>query len=425
MQAIRVPGVVEPVQWARFRRRLNRFVVEVCLDQDESPAPGGDDVESPASHRSRVVTASMGNPGKLGEILLPGARLGLTPGPVDGKHSWRVVMVLIPRGPLAGACVLLDTGKTNEVAAELLERRLIPALEGFSVRRREAPIPGTRSRVDFVVERRTDVPPLGPGDRDIRYLEVKSCTLFNGRFAMFPDAKTERGRRHLEELAETGIGAVLMVVHTCGCDHFSPDFHTDLSFARTMDSVADQVPIVPVGIEWAPDGSIVRVRTDIGITWDAIRPHLRDRGSYLVLLHLSRPTALPVGALGTVEFSAGHYLYVGSAQNGLSARLNRHRRSGRKKPHWHIDYLREAAEWMGEYPIREPAHREEAIVEAFEGIADGAIPGFGATDSTRESHLLYFRDDPRTDSRFQDELLRQRRITLEASLTPHRAADSR
>jgi Uri superfamily endonuclease len=63
-----------------------------------------------------------------------------------------------------------------------------------------------------------------------------------------------------------------------------------------------------------------------------------DSGLYLLLLEVAAPVVVTVGRLGTYDFPAGRYVYVGSARRGLRARAERHLR--REKPlRWHIDYL--------------------------------------------------------------------------------------
>ena len=70
------------------------------------------------------------------------------------------------------------------------------------------------------------------------FLEVKSCTLVGKKVAMFPDAITERGARHLRELADLSRNgsktAVLFIVHWPLAEVFMPDYHTDLNFTRTL-----------------------------------------------------------------------------------------------------------------------------------------------------------------------------------------------
>ena len=64
----------------------------------------------------------------------------------------------------------------------------------------------------------------------------------------------------------------------------------------------------------------------------------KTSGSYILLLDLDNNLEIPVGKLGNISFQKGHYVYVGSALNGLDARIKRHLRK-HKKIHWHIDYL--------------------------------------------------------------------------------------
>jgi Uri superfamily endonuclease len=74
----------------------------------------------------------------------------------------------------------------------------------------------------------------------------------------------------------------------------------------------------------------------------------RNPGSYVLWLHLSHTKNLTIGKLGTFAFSAGDYIYLGSAHGpgGLQSRLGRHL-SGDGKYHWHVDYLRAAAKVRG------------------------------------------------------------------------------
>lgn len=339
------------------------------------------------------------------ELLLPGITILCTPGPPQGKHPWRVAAV---RSVAHGReeTILLDTGRTNRVAAELIERRVVPALEAFSIRRAEVTVPDLRGRFDFLLEHRHTGEEL--------LLEVKSCTLFNGRYAMFPDAVTDRGARHVAELAGTDRrAALLFVVHSDRPDHFLPDYHTDLEFSRTLFEARDRLPIFAVGVRWNRRLGIEAVRPHLEIPWEILPPLLEDRGSYLILLRLDSDRTITTGALGEVRYPAGHYLYVGSAQKGLTARINRHRRGNARRKHWHIDYLREQATFVDAYAIREPLRREAEIVRELRQIADDAVPGFGSSDSTEASHLLTFSQDPRRRREFQQAVFRLRRYGVE------------
>jgi len=396
---------------ATFQSRPNRFVVEIAV----AGCP---------------TTASLPNPGRMQELLLPGAELLVRPGPEGGKHPWRVVATRSAGG--GGAVIYLDTGGTNRVAAQLIAERRIPALADYDVVRAEVTVPGMRSRFDFLLRHRETAAEL--------LLEVKSCTLFNGRWAMFPDAVTERGTRHLLELAEAAgaqtpyggrgspaaavapaaaavapAAAILFVVHSDEPEFFLPDYHSDLTFARTLLAVKDRVPILATGVRWGADLEVAAYRRELAIPWEILPPLLEDRGAYLVVLRLDRPTTIATGALGDVTYRRGYYLYIGSAQRNLTARLNRHRRPGRRRKHWHIDYLRETCTVVDSYTIREPWRRETEIVRRLRPLADEGIPRFGSSDSPEPSHLLYFTEDPRRRADFQDLLLELRRHGPEQS----------
>jgi Uri superfamily endonuclease len=62
------------------------------------------------------------------------------------------------------------------------------------------------------------------------------------------------------------------------------------------------------------------------------------KGTYALIIELASDERISVGKLGKINFKKGYYLYVGSGQNSLEARIARHLRK-RKKKFWHIDYL--------------------------------------------------------------------------------------
>ena len=92
-------------------------------------------------------------------------------------------------------------------------------------------------------------------------------------------------------------------------------------------------------------------------------------------------------------FPAGYYVYVGSAMKNLTQRLERHRRL-RKNKFWHIDYLREASDFIAALPVRSSEDLECQLAERIRAIADWAIPGFGASDCGCPEHLFGFKEDP-------------------------------
>lgn len=352
-----------------FISRPNRFTV-VC------------------SFGGRTIKAFLPNPGRLMELLLPGVGLFLEEsGNPARKMSHTVVAV-----EKDGRPVILQTHRTNDIAEWLIERGLVPGLEGAVVVKRE--IAMGRSRFDLLLRK-------GPVEIIV---EVKSCTLFGEKVAMFPDAVTERGRRHMEELSELSGErtrcVTLFVVYNNGLEYFMPDYHTDLDFAKTFMKVRGRVEALPVAPMVGSDLSVAPPVKLLDIPWDLLEKEAVDSGGYLILMRLPEDTAIYVGALGPMSFKKGFYVYVGSAERGLTRRIERHRRL-RKKAFWHIDYLRARAEFVRALPVRTLDDIECPLAETLAGLADGATPGFGSSDCCCASHLLFFNENPLTSPAFQ------------------------
>jgi len=109
-------------------------------------------------------------------------------------------------------------------------------------------------------------------------------------------------------------------------------------------------------------------------------------GTYLLIMDLPTRVSIQVGKLGMVDFQKGRYVYVGSALNGLSQRIQRHLRK-EKKVHWHIDYLLPLTKIVDIY-VKEGIGREECrMARLFEHKVHG-IPGFGCSDCACSSHLF-------------------------------------
>jgi Uri superfamily endonuclease len=92
--------------------------------------------------------------------------------------------------------------------------------------------------------------------------------------------------------------------------------------------------------------------------------------------------------LGKLPLAKGMYLYVGSAQNGLEKRVERHFRR-EKRRFWHIDYLLEnpAARIVTVFYKEAPKTSECAIAEAISKHGE-AVAGFGCSDCHCRSHIF-------------------------------------
>lgn len=115
-------------------------------------------------------------------------------------------------------------------------------------------------------------------------------------------------------------------------------------------------------------------------------------GLYQLLIRLRRRTVVDVGALGSIAFAPGWYVYTGSARNGLHQRVRRHLRHD-KRTHWHIDYLLAAADGVEAFASTD-GDLSECELHQRTRESTAAVPRFGTSDCRCGSHLAYFRRRP-------------------------------
>jgi sugar fermentation stimulation protein A len=161
-----------PLALSRFLQRYNRFLIQVRLDDT-----------------GEAVDVHMADPGRLRELLLPGKRIWIRPAENPRRKTrWTAVLV---ESPCGRGLVGLDTTLPNRLISEALRRGALEEFRGWRLDRAEFLV--GRSRLDFL---------LSHEDGRKLALEVKSVTLVKDGLALFPDAVTERGARHLSELKE-------------------------------------------------------------------------------------------------------------------------------------------------------------------------------------------------------------------------------
>ena len=274
---------------AKFIERPNRFIVRCVVE------------------KIGVIVAYLPNPGRLWEMLFPGTILYLSHDESLDKRglSKRKTSYTVIAAQRQGFPIFLHTHLTNKVARYLIENGHVPALAGAEVIGQE--VSCGNSRFDFLLRK----------DGTNFYLEVKSCTLFGNQVAMFPDAVTVRGRKHLLELAEMGKNgikpAVMFVVNYPHVDWFMPDYHTDYEFSKTFLDVRNRVQILPVAVEWKSDFTIGPKPRSLNVPWDFLKKEVKDSGSYIIILKVRTEKTIGIGALGNITFQEGYYLYAGSA----------------------------------------------------------------------------------------------------------------
>jgi len=111
------------------------------------------------------------------------------------------------------------------------------------------------------------------------------------------------------------------------------------------------------------------------------------KGSYILLIKLSKNKTIEYGLNKKNYFKKGYYVYIGSALNGIENRINRHLKS-KKKLHWHIDYLLQHCKILDIF-YKESNFREECDIANLFKKKFLSIDNFGSTDCNCNSHLFY------------------------------------
>ena len=215
-----------PTLEGRLLRRYKRFLADVEL-------PSGE-----------VVTAHCPNTGALTGCLPERGRVVLR----DSRNPDRKLRYTFQTVEVEGTWVNVDTSLPNSVVAEAIEAGAVPELAGYDRVRREVPY-GNGSRIDLLLE--------GAGGERC-YVEVKSTTLAEGDLALFPDAVTARGRKHLEELARVvaeGHRAVnFFFVSRADVQAFAPADAIDPEYGQTLRRVTGEgVELLAYAARVAPD----------------------------------------------------------------------------------------------------------------------------------------------------------------------------
>lgn len=200
-----------PLLEGRLIRRYKRFLADVSLD-------GG-----------RTVTAHCPNTGSMLGCDIPGSRVWLSEHD-NPKRKYRHSWELVEAEP--GILVGIHTGRTNRLVQEAIESGAIEPLRGYESLRPEAVYDG--GRFDFL---------LAGGGPDC-YVEVKNVTAaVHDGVAIFPDARSTRGTRHLDDLVRLkGEGCRAVMVYCAqrsDAKEVRPADDIDPDYGRAMRRAAE------------------------------------------------------------------------------------------------------------------------------------------------------------------------------------------
>ena len=193
-----------------FLSRPNRFIGEI-------------------KYRGKIETAHIHDPGRLKELLTKGTEVLFTYS--QGKLKYYIKAV-----KKEDEWVLIDSGLHSKIAMRVFN--FLP--EFADVKEIKKEVTYGKSRIDFTLD---NIP-----------LEVKGCSLVVDGLALFPDAPTERGTRHVEEIIKHN--GILLFLILRKARKFAPNKETDPKFSENLIEARKKgIKIIPVQISF--DGKMI------------------------------------------------------------------------------------------------------------------------------------------------------------------------
>ncbi len=196
-------------------QRYKRFLADIRLTDNE------------------VITVHCPNSGSMRGCSQPGSPVLISYSDnKKRKYPWTLEMVQDN-----GTWIGVNTSMTNKLVHEALANGIIQNFEPITKITPEIKV-SSKSRLDFYLE---------SGEQQI-YLEVKNCSMAENNVALFPDAVTTRGTKHLEELMQLKqqgyTAAVLFCVQRSDAASFSPAAAIDPVYAQTLSKASKQGVLV-------------------------------------------------------------------------------------------------------------------------------------------------------------------------------------
>ncbi len=212
-----------PLVKGTYIKRYMRFLVDVKLENGE------------------IVTAHCTNSGSMKSCLEPGADVYLSP-VNDPKRKTKFTWEMIK---INNDWVGINTSNPNTLALDWIKQGTIPGLEGYTHVEREVKFGDSRFDI------------FARNEKEECFVEVKNVTLREGTMALFPDAVTTRGQKHLETLInvkKSGKRAVMLyVVQRTDVESFAPAKEIDPDYANKLKKAyREGVEIIPVQVKINP-----------------------------------------------------------------------------------------------------------------------------------------------------------------------------
>lgn len=215
-----------PLVTATFVKRYKRFLVDVELTD------------------GTILTIHCPNTGSMRSCSTPGSLAAFSESN-NPKRKYPHTLEMIQDN---STWVGVNTSRTNSLVAEAITTGRIEEFKEVDSLRQEVKV-SAKSRLDLA---------LYQGQKTT-YIEIKNCSLVENECAMFPDAVTERGKKHLNELivlASEGFGAcIFFLVQRADATRFAPAREIDPQYATTLKEASRKgVLILAYRAEVSPEG---------------------------------------------------------------------------------------------------------------------------------------------------------------------------
>jgi len=195
-----------PLLTGRLIKRYKRFLADVRLDT------------------GTVVTAHCPNSGSMLGCAVPGSRVWVSRSDNPRRklaYTWELIRI---QASLIG----INTLVPNKLVKSAIENHLISELCGYQTVRSEVKT-SAGTRLDLVLE---------DGSDRRCYVEIKNCTLVENGTALFPDAVTVRGQKHLDELKNLVSaghrGVIFYLIQRMDAVRFAPAARIDKVYAQKL-----------------------------------------------------------------------------------------------------------------------------------------------------------------------------------------------
>ena len=203
-------------------QRYKRFMVDIKLEDGQ------------------IITAHCPNSGSMKQCSTPERPVYVSESFSSNrklKYTWELI-------DMPDSLVGVNTIIPNLLVAAAIKSSLVPQLSGYDSLRTEVKY-SDNSRIDILLENKNN---------DQCFVEVKNCSMVENKIAMFPDAVTSRGLKHMKALTKEvhkGSRAVIFfLVQRMDGEIFRPADHIDPSYGKALRSaIKSGVEIVVYNVE--------------------------------------------------------------------------------------------------------------------------------------------------------------------------------